>query len=54
MGGRTILTMPRTGVLRSMIMNHNIHRRAQLGVYLRLNNLPVPAIYGPSADEGGM
>lgn len=51
-GGKTIFTLPRTAVLRSMVMNHLIHHRAQLGVYLRLNNVPVPAIYGPSADEG--
>jgi len=38
-------------VLRGFIMNHLIHHRAQLGVYLRLNDLPVPSIYGPSADE---
>ena len=53
-GGKTILTMPRVAVLRSFIMNHTIPHRAQLGVYLRLNNVPVPAIYGPSADEAGM
>ncbi|MGH7433334.1 MAG: DinB family protein [Candidatus Methylomirabilales bacterium] len=53
-GGKTAFTLPRIGVLRSFIMNHSIHHRAQLGVYLRLNNVPVPAIYGPSADEGGM
>ena len=53
-GGRTIFTMPRIAVLRSMVMNHTIHHRAQLGVYLRLNNIPVPSIYGPSADEGQM
>ena len=53
-GGKTIFTMPRVAVIRSMILNHSIHHRAQLGVYLRLNNLPVPAIYGPSADEGKM
>jgi uncharacterized damage-inducible protein DinB len=35
-----------------MVMNHIIHHRAQLGVYLRLNDVPVPSIYGPSADEG--
>ncbi len=52
-GGRTILTLPRIAVLRGFVMNHGIHHRAQLGVYLRLNNLPVPALYGPSADEGG-
>jgi uncharacterized damage-inducible protein DinB len=50
--GRTIFTLPRSAVLRSFFMNHCIHHRAQLGVYLRLNNVPVPAIYGPSADEG--
>ena len=50
--GNTILTMPRIECLRTWVMNHNIHHRAQLGVYLRLNNIPVPAIYGPSADEG--
>jgi uncharacterized damage-inducible protein DinB len=49
--GKTIFTMPKIAVLRSFIMNHLIHHRAQLGVYLRLNDLPVPAIYGPSADE---
>ena len=49
--GKTIFTMPKVDVLRSFIMNHLIHHRAQLGVYLRLNDLPVPAIYGPSADE---
>lgn len=53
-GGKTAFTLPRIGVLRSFIMNHSIHHRAQLGVYLRLNNVPVPAIYGPSADEGTM
>ncbi len=53
-GGNPIFTLPRIAVLRSMIMNHGIHHRAQLGVYLRLNDIPVPAIYGPSADESGM
>jgi len=52
-GGKTIFSMPRVAVLRSMVMNHMIHHRAQLGVYLRLNDLPVPALYGPSADEQG-
>ena len=51
-GGKTLMTMPRTAVLRSFVLNHIIHHRAQLGVYLRLNNVPVPSIYGPSADEG--
>ena len=51
-GGNTLFDMPRVACIRSMIMNHLIHHRAQLGVYLRLNDIPVPAIYGPSADEG--
>ncbi|HSB73709.1 MAG TPA: DinB family protein [Candidatus Methylomirabilis sp.] len=54
LSGRTIFTLPRNAVLRSFFMNHSIHHRAQLGVYLRLNNIPVPAIYGPSADEGAL
>jgi uncharacterized damage-inducible protein DinB len=53
-GGQAIFTMPRVAVFRSFVMNHGIHHRAQLGVYLRLNNVPLPAIYGPSADEGAM
>jgi uncharacterized damage-inducible protein DinB len=52
MGEKTMFTMPRAAVLRSFFMNHIIHHRAQLTVYLRLNNLPVPSLYGPSADEG--
>jgi uncharacterized damage-inducible protein DinB len=39
------------GAMRRMVMSHMIHHRAQLGVYLRLNGLPVPSVYGPSADE---
>ncbi len=50
-GGQPVFTMPRTAVYRSMIMNHMIHHRAQLGVYLRLNDVPVPGLYGPSADD---
>ena len=53
-GGKTVFSLPRTVVLRTSVMNHMIHHRAQLGVYLRLNGIPVPALYGPSADEGGM
>jgi len=49
--GKTIFTLPKVAVLRGFVMNHMIHHRAQLGVYLRLNNVPVPSIYGPSADE---
>jgi uncharacterized damage-inducible protein DinB len=50
-GERTILNMPRGAVLRAMLFSHIIHHRAQLAVYLRLNDVPVPSIYGPSADE---
>jgi uncharacterized damage-inducible protein DinB len=50
--GATILTMPKIAVLRSFVFNHTVHHRAQLGVYLRLNDIAVPSIYGPSADEG--
>jgi len=50
-GGEEIISMPRIAVLRSFIMNHMIHHRGQVTVYLRLNDLPVPALYGPSADE---
>jgi uncharacterized damage-inducible protein DinB len=49
--GKPLLTLPKIAVLRSFVMNHNIHHRAQLGVYLRLNDIAVPSIYGPSADE---
>ncbi len=51
-GGQVIFTMPRYACIRSFFLNHVVHHRAQLAVHLRLNNLPVPAIYGPSADEG--
>ena len=51
-GGNAMFTMPRIAVYRSMIMSHVIHHRAQLTVYYRLNGIPVPALYGPSADEG--
>jgi uncharacterized damage-inducible protein DinB len=50
-GGEVLFTMPRIACLRSFVMNHVIHHRAQLGVYLRMNDIPVPSIYGPSADE---
>jgi uncharacterized damage-inducible protein DinB len=51
-GGQAVLTLPRIATLRSFVFSHNIHHRAQLGVYLRLLDVPVPMIYGPSADEG--
>jgi uncharacterized damage-inducible protein DinB len=51
-GERTLYEGSRMGAMRRMVMNHVIHHRAQLGVYLRLNDVPVPSVYGPSADEG--
>ena len=51
-GEEIFLQMPKVGVVRSMVMNHIVHHRGQLSVYLRLNDIPVPALYGPSADEG--
>jgi uncharacterized damage-inducible protein DinB len=50
-GGQTILSMPRSQVMRGMVMNHLVHHRAQLGVFLRLLDVPIPGAYGPSADE---
>jgi uncharacterized damage-inducible protein DinB len=49
-GDHVIFTLPRAAVLRSLLMNHIIHHRGQLSVYLRLNNVPLPSIYGPTAD----
>ena len=51
-GTQEFFTMPRYNCIRSFLLNHIVHHRAQLGVYLRLNDIPVPAMYGPSADEG--
>jgi len=50
-GGQEIFTMPRVACIRGMVMNHLIHHRAQLTVYYRLLGVPVPGLYGPSADE---
>jgi uncharacterized damage-inducible protein DinB len=49
--GKVVFAIPRLAVYRTYIMNHMIHHRAQLTSYLRLLDLPVPALYGPSADE---
>jgi uncharacterized damage-inducible protein DinB len=53
-GDKTLMSMPKIAVVRTFVLNHVIHHRGQLSVYLRLNNVPVPSIYGPSADEGSM
>jgi uncharacterized damage-inducible protein DinB len=50
-GGKTIFSMPRIAVMRNMVISHMIHHRAQLGVYLRLLEVEIPGMYGPSADE---
>jgi uncharacterized damage-inducible protein DinB len=50
-GDETYFTMPKVAVMRSFVVNHIIHHRGQLSVYMRLNDIPVPSIYGPSADE---
>jgi uncharacterized damage-inducible protein DinB len=49
--GKQIMSMPRVAIMRGVVMNHLIHHRAQLGVYLRLNEVEIPGMYGPSADE---
>ena len=51
MGEHIVFTMPKAATLRSMVMNHLVHHRAQLSVYLRMLDIPVPGMYGPSADE---
>jgi uncharacterized damage-inducible protein DinB len=50
-GDREIAKGPRMVLYRTMFLNHLVHHRAQLGVYLRLLGIPVPGLYGPSADE---
>ena len=51
-GEEIYMQMSKVAVVRSMVMNHIVHHRGQLSVYLRLNDIPVPGMYGPSADEG--
>ena len=50
-GDKELMALPRVALLRSIMLNHWYHHRGQLSVYLRLLNVPVPSIYGPSADE---
>ena len=49
--GKVLMAVPRIGMVRSLMLNHWYHHRGQLSVYLRILNVPVPSIYGPSADE---
>jgi uncharacterized damage-inducible protein DinB len=51
MGGKPVMSMPRIAVLRSVVLNHMVHHRAQMTMYYRLLDVPVPGLYGPSADE---
>lgn len=53
-GEQVYFTIPKIATMRSFVMNHIVHHRGQLSVYLRLNDIAVPSIYGPSADEGTM
>ena len=50
-GSRVVMSMPRASAFRSFLLSHVIHHRGQLAIYLRMRNVPVPPIYGPSADE---
>lgn len=50
-GEKVLLEMPRAGIIRSLVLNHLIHHRGQLSVYLRLNEVALPSVYGPTADE---
>lgn len=50
-GTQTIFSRPRSAVLRSFVMSHHIHHRGQLGVYMRMQDVPLPKAYGPTADE---
>jgi uncharacterized damage-inducible protein DinB len=50
-GGATLMEMPKVALFRVVVLNHTYHHRGQLSVYLRLLDVPVPSIYGPSADE---
>ena len=50
-GGRVVMSMPKLSALRSFLLHHTIHHRGQMTVYLRLQNVPIPPIYGQTADE---
>jgi uncharacterized damage-inducible protein DinB len=51
-GGQAMFSMPRAAAFRTFVLYHLVHHRGQLSVYLRLNDVPLPAMYGPTADEG--
>jgi uncharacterized damage-inducible protein DinB len=50
-GGRELMAMPRVAVVRAIMLNHWYHHRGQLLVYLRMHDVPLPSVYGPTADE---
>jgi uncharacterized damage-inducible protein DinB len=50
--GHEVFSLPRSAAFRTFVLSHIVHHRGQLSVYLRLNDISVPAVYGPSADEG--
>lgn len=50
-GDKLLMSIPRGAALRSILLNHSYHHRGQLTVYLRLNGIPLPSVYGPTADE---
>lgn len=54
MGDKVLFEMPRIAVFRSMIMHHTAHHRGQLGIYLRMKDVPLPKLYGPTADDQSM
>ena len=51
-GDQEMFSLPRATAFRTFVLYHVVHHRGQLSVYLRLNDVPVPSIYGPTADEG--
>ena len=53
-GGAPVISMPRVAVMRAFVFNHAYHHRGQLSVYLRLKDVPLPQVYGPTADEPNM
>ncbi|HQY19581.1 MAG TPA: DinB family protein [Ignavibacteria bacterium] len=53
-GDKVYMKMPKAQVIRGFVLNHNVHHRGQLQVYLRMNDIPLPSVYGPTADEQAM
>jgi uncharacterized damage-inducible protein DinB len=53
-GDRVVVEAPRTAMIRSAVLSHVVHHRGQLSVYLRLLDVPLPPVYGPTADERGL